>query len=134
MGKKVLDKLKIKVKEEDEDKEEEVEEFDTEELQMRLDAMTTLMKDIDVSTIVKSYKSLIPLDSHKIDYGRVPSSLADYIERSIELQLIIEQMLTPSDETIRFLESYNILTKLRIYSAVEGWLLRMILGSRGGGR
>jgi hypothetical protein len=133
MGKKLLDKLKLKIKDEDEERKDEDEEFDIDELQMRLDAMTTLAKDVDVSSVVKSYKSLIPLDSHKIDYGRVPSQLADYIERSIELQLIIEEMLTPNDEMIRFLESYNIMTKLRVYSAVEGWLLRMILG-KGGGR
>jgi len=122
-------KLKIRTKEEDEEDEAEA---DVEEvLQSRIDVLSTLMKDVDVSSLVKTRKSIIPLDSHKIDFGRVPSSLAEYIERSVELQLMIEEMLSNSDEEIRFLESYNILTKLRISSAVEGWLLRMILG-RGG--
>ena len=125
-------KLKLRPKEEEGRKEEEVDTFDTEELQMRLDALTMLMKDIDVSTIVKSYRALIPLDSHKIDYGRIPSNLIEYIERAIELQIDILQLQSSSEEEIKFLESYKIQTKLRVFSAVEGWLLKMILGSRGG--
>ena len=116
------------------DEEEEAEErldelYDADELAVRAGIIDALAKDVDVSTNVKVYKPLIPLDSHKVDFSRVPRDRLDALVLEADLQLFIQELLS-NDEDIRFLESYNFLTKLRLYTATEGWLLRVVMGRR----
>jgi hypothetical protein len=103
--------------------------YEADELAVRAGIIESLAKDADVSTNVKAYKPLIPLDSHKVDFSRVPRDRLDALIVEADLQLFIQELLS-NDEDIRFLESYNFLMKLRLYTATEGWLLRAVMGRR----
>jgi hypothetical protein len=103
--------------------------YDADELTVRSSIIDALAKDADVSTNVKAYRPLIPLDSHKVDFSRVPKDRLDALVLEADLQLFIQELLS-NDEDIRFLESYNFLTKLRLYTATEGWLLRVVMGRK----
>jgi len=124
-------KLKIRAKNEEENEEEEVG-FDTEELQMRLDFLALLVKDSDVSKLIRRHEALVPLDSHKLETSIIPTHLAEYIERAIDLQIDILQLRSNDDKEVELLESYRIQSKPRVYSANEGRLLKLVLGYRGG--
>jgi len=100
--------------------------YDADELSGAADVISALAKDPDVSVKVKAQRPLIPLDSHKLDFSRIPSDKLDYFLLASDLQIYIQELLS-DDETIKFLESYNILTQARLLSAVDGWLTKMIL-------
>jgi hypothetical protein len=120
---------KRRSREEEVDEERLDELYDADELAVRGSIIDALAKDADVSTNVKAYRPLIPLDSHKVDFSRVPKDRLDALVLEADLQLFIQELLS-NDEDIRFLESYNFLTKLRLYTATEGWLLRVVMGRR----
>jgi len=80
---------------------------------------------------VRRFRSLLPLDSHKLDFGRVPVDKLDYITARVELQILIQELPTQTsemDEQLKFLEAYRTLSVVRVYGATEGWMLKMLLG------
>ena len=90
-------------------------------------------KDPNVELVVKQYTALVPLDSHKIDFGRVPSRMVDYIIARKDLQILIQELVERNEEMLKFLESYRLYTDIRILSAEEGWKARLFLSSGIGG-
>lgn len=96
--------------------------------------LALLLKDTDISAIIKKYRSLAPIDSHKIDFGLVPPHKLDVLEMEIKWAAIaeIETNEKLSDEDVKLISNYiNILSVIRLYTSTNGWLLRTILG---GGR
>jgi len=95
------------------------------------DVLTSLSFDPGVAEQVRWLPPLIPLDSTKIDLGRIPSDKIDYVAAYADLIIDLQQILAQGagDEAkASLLEAYKLLSQVRIYSAQEGWKLRMALG------
>ena len=99
-----------------------------EEITPDVQLFSELIKDDDVTEVVQKHKHLIPLNSHKIDFGRIPSNLVNYYMIQARLQVLIDEICNPTinDEHVKFLESYNIYTSIRMHSAADGWLMKVL--------
>ncbi|MEM3948956.1 MAG: hypothetical protein QXM76_05120 [Zestosphaera sp.] len=127
--------MRLRRKKEEEDREEHEKEYsEGYEGYDPANVFALLLRDENVSEVIKKYKSLIPVDSHKIDFGLVPPHRLDVLEMEIKWAAIaeIETNEKLSDEDVKLISNYtNILSVVRLYTSTNGWLLRTILG---GGR